>query len=62
MTRSIAAGTITKLAGKELFVADLIELQLSTTQYITTSNIDILTIVLQHQMQEQTLILLKDNF
>ena len=41
MTRSIAAGTITKLAGKELFVADLIELQLSTTQYITTSNIDI---------------------
>ena len=41
MTRSIASATQTKLAGKELFVADLIELQLSTTQYLTTTNINI---------------------
>ena len=41
MTRSIASATQTKLAGRQIFVADLIELQLSTTQYLTTSNIDI---------------------
>ena len=41
MTRSIASATQTKLAGRQIFVADLIELQLSTPQYLTTSNIDI---------------------
>ena len=41
MTRSIASATQTKLAGRQIFVADLIELQLSITQYLTTSNIDI---------------------
>ena len=41
MTRSIASATQKKLAGRQIFVADLIELQLSTTQYLTTSNIDI---------------------
>ena len=41
MTRSIASATQTKLAGSSIFVADLIELQLSTTQYLTTTNIDI---------------------
>ena len=41
MTRSIASATQTKLAGSEIFVADLIELQLSTTQYLTTTNINI---------------------
>ena len=41
MTRSIASATQTKLAGRQIFVADLIELQLSTPQYLTTTNIDI---------------------
>ena len=41
MTRSIASATQTKLAGRQIFVADLIELQLSTTQYLTTTNINI---------------------
>ena len=41
MTRSIASATQTKLADNKIFVADLIELQLSTTQYLTTTNIDI---------------------
>ena len=41
MTRSIASATQTKLAGSSVFVADLIELQLSTTQYLTTTNINI---------------------
>ena len=41
MTRDIASATQTKLAGSEIFVADLIELQLSTTQYLTTTNINI---------------------
>ena len=41
MTRDIASATQTKLAGRQIFVADLIELQLSTPQYLTTSNIDI---------------------
>lgn len=41
MTRSIASATQTKLAANQIFVADLIELQLSTTQYLTTTNIDI---------------------
>lgn len=41
MTRSIASATQTKLAANQIFVADLIELQLSTTQYFTTTNIDI---------------------
>ena len=41
MTRDIASATQTKLAGRQIFVADLIELQLSTPQYQTTSNIDI---------------------
>ena len=41
MARSIASATQTKLAGSSVFVADLIELQLSTTQYLTTTNINI---------------------
>jgi hypothetical protein len=41
MTRSIASATQTKLAANQIFVADLIELQLSTTQYLTTTNLDI---------------------
>ena len=41
MPRSIASATQTKLAGRQIFEADLIELQLSTPQYLTTSNIDI---------------------
>ena len=41
MTRSIASATQTKLAANQIFVADLIELQLSTAQYLTTTNLDI---------------------
>ena len=41
MTRSIPSSTQTKLAANQIFVADLIELQLSTTQYFTTTNIDL---------------------
>ena len=41
MTRSIASATQTKLAANSIFVADLIELQLTTPQYFTTTNIDI---------------------
>lgn len=41
MTRSIASATQTKLAANSIFVADLIELQLATPQYFTTTNIDI---------------------
>jgi len=41
MTRSIASATQTKLAANQIFVADLIELQLATPQYFTTTNIDI---------------------
>ena len=41
MTRSIASATPTKLAANSIFVADLIELQLATPQYFTTTNIDI---------------------
>ena len=41
MARSIASATQTKLAGSSVFVADLIELQLATTQYLTTTNINI---------------------
>lgn len=42
MTRGIAAGTQTKLAAKEIFVADLIEMHLDTPLFFTTTNINIL--------------------
>jgi len=41
MTRSIVSSAQTKLASRSLFVADLIELQLSTTLYYTTTNANI---------------------
>ena len=41
MTRGLASGTVTELAGKTVFGCDLIELHLSTPRYITTSNINI---------------------
>ena len=41
MTRSIASATETKLSNNQIFVADLIELHLSSTKYFTSTNIDI---------------------
>ena len=41
MTRSIASATQTKLADRQIFVADLIELHLSSTKYFTSTNIDL---------------------
>ena len=41
MTRDLSSSLQTKLAGKTLFAADLIELHLSTPLYFTTTNIDI---------------------
>jgi hypothetical protein len=41
MTRNIPAALQTKLAGKSVFVADLIELHFSTPLYFTTTNINL---------------------
>mgnify|MGYP001185657633 FL=1 len=41
MTRDLSSSLQTKLAGRSLFAADLVELHLSTPLYFTTTNIDI---------------------
>ena len=41
MSRNIGAGLQTKLSSRQVFVADLIELQLDTPQYYTTTNISL---------------------
>jgi len=41
MSRNIGAGLQTKLESRQIFVADLIELQLDTPQYYTTTNINL---------------------
>ena len=41
MARDLPSSLQTKLAGKSLFAADLIELHLATPLYFTTTNIDI---------------------
>ena len=41
MTKSIPSATQTKLAANQIFVADLVELHLSTPQYFTSTNINI---------------------
>ena len=41
MTRELAVSLQDKLAGRELFVADLIELHLDTALYLTSTNINI---------------------
>ena len=41
MTRQLASSLETKLGAKSIFGVDLIELQLSTALYFTSSNIDI---------------------
>ena len=41
MTRQLATSLETKLGGREVFAADLIELHLATALYFTSTNIDI---------------------
>ena len=41
MARDLASSLQTKLAGRSLFAADLVELHLATPLYFTTTNIDI---------------------
>jgi hypothetical protein len=42
MSRNITAGLQTKLAGRKLFLTDLIELHLDTPLYFTTTNINLI--------------------